>query len=127
MDVDISATTQVSRPLPILEVSCSTNTCPENVSKLPIMNLSLENVTLAGEVLEAFGKVLGPKQGAYAVDSILSDVFDKWTQEQPTLTQLKEWASSIVVATKVASSWDHHTYYIRASLLTQVLYMYPRS
>ncbi len=102
MEVDFSATSQGSRSLSILEVGARASPTHYGLqSKLPILRLTSENAKLAWEVLEAFGTALGPKHGAYAIDSILSDLLDSWEQEDPTISQFKEWAGSIVVATKV--------------------------
>lgn len=105
MEVDFTAITKPSRPLPVLEVG---NTdlftgLHSHPSKLPFLRLSLENSKLAGEVLEAFGAILGYKQAAYAIDSILSDMLEAWSERKPTIAMCQEWGGSLVVATKVNS------------------------
>ena len=102
MEVDFSAATQVSRLLPLLEVTVwDSSMYRDHHSKLPCRYLTLDNARLAGEVIESFGKALGAKQGAFVVDALLSDMFEGWALAPPTLALLKEWAGSLSVATKV--------------------------
>lgn len=104
MEVDASATCQPTRPLPVKD--SSRGECFEiqhYQSKLPIRRLNLEDAKLAGNVLEALGRAMGPKQGAFTVDALLVDMLEAWTTrgDKPNLTILLEWAGRIVVATKV--------------------------
>ena len=103
MEVDFAATIQPARPLPILELDKKGpfTGFSSHQSKLPFLRLSLENAKLAGEILEGFGAVLGHKQAAYAIDSILSDMLDAWANGKPTISMCQEWGGSLVVATKV--------------------------
>lgn len=99
MEVDTSAAAQPNRPLPVNnKVSLK-----GHLSKLPIQRLNLENTRLAGDVLIAFGRCLGPKQGAYVIDGLVTEMLNAWSREvQPTLLSLKDWAGRLVVATKVS-------------------------
>ena len=101
MDVDFSVSSTTTRPF--WEVRSSSNNAggPTPVSRLSIRRLSADQARLVQQVLFSFGQALGPKQGAFVVDSLLSDIFEAWHQEHLTLSILGHWAGSLVVATQV--------------------------
>lgn len=103
MEVDFSATSLPSRSLPLLEViGGGSSVYRGHQSKLPIHRLTLDHAKLAGDVIESLGEALGVKQGAFVVDTLLSDVFEAWTARGTlSLAIMKQWAGSLFVATKV--------------------------
>jgi len=100
MDMDFTVCSKSSRLLwEVSNISNSGVSIPE--SRLPIRKLSSDQARLVQQVLVSFGQALGPKQGAFVVDSLLSDIFEAWHREHLTVSILGQWAGSLVVATQV--------------------------
>ena len=100
IDVDFTVSSKSNRLL--WEVSSTNNTgvsIPE--SRLPIRRMSSDQARLLQQILVSFGQALGPKQGAFVVDSLLSDIFEAWHREHLTLSILGQWAGSLAVAAQV--------------------------
>ena len=103
MEVNASATAHPARPLPLDDVGHrEVASLQYHQFKLPIQRLNLENTQLVGDVLQSFGRVLGPKQAAFVVDDILADMLEAWTRgDKADTTNLSVWSGGLAVATKV--------------------------
>jgi hypothetical protein len=103
MDLDLTASSKSTRL--VWEVNSGSNRVQMFQSRLPITRLSSEQTRLVHKVLVAFGQALGPKQGAFVVDSLLSDIFEAWHRENLSLSMVGRWAGSIAVATQVCEEY----------------------
>lgn len=72
-------------------------------SKVPLKRLAFEQSQVLDQVLMAFGKALGPKQGAFVVDTLLADMFEEWHRQNISVSVVQQWTSRIAIARKVRS------------------------
>jgi len=99
MAVDFTASSRSSQLFEEVYKDDETDTIPQ--SRLPIRRLSLEQTKSIRRILVSSSQTLGPKQGAFVVDTLLSDILEIWHCEYLSLSTLEQWAGRLAVASQV--------------------------